>query len=222
MFGVFLHCLLCCTVDGATHGLPAVRAPVYRGCPCRDPVGCPPIPRQDGIEDKAPTLWLLQLLLTEVGAVLVTREHACDHHYTCCQRHPPSVERTCRGFQPTWVAPCRTVHLRSVLVSSQVSAQLSPHLENSLTPRQQGRFQGVRIQSGTSLWMSKSVNSFTFKLWERFFSHLRRFQISRPTQSAGIKPPSVNFLCFLLILCVTPTNHFVTHEGLLRRLLLMF
>ena len=45
----------------ATHGLPAVRAPVYRGCPCRDPLGCPPIPRQDGIGDKAPTLWLLLL-----------------------------------------------------------------------------------------------------------------------------------------------------------------
>ena len=70
---------------------------------------------------------------------------------------PSSVECTCRGFRPTWVAPCRTVHLRSVLVSSQVSAELSPHLENSLTPRQQGRFQGVDIRSGTSLWLSKSA-----------------------------------------------------------------
>ena len=43
----------------ATHGLPADRAPVYRGRPCRDPLGCPLIPRQDGIRDKAPTLRLL-------------------------------------------------------------------------------------------------------------------------------------------------------------------
>ena len=43
----------------ATHGLPADRAPVYRGCPCRDRLGCPLIPRQNGIKDKTPTLWLL-------------------------------------------------------------------------------------------------------------------------------------------------------------------
>ena len=40
----------------ATHGLPVVRAPVYRGCPCRDPLGCPPMPRQDGIGSRAPSL----------------------------------------------------------------------------------------------------------------------------------------------------------------------
>ena len=40
----------------ATHSLPAIQAPVYCGCPCRDPLGCPPMPRQDGIGDKAPTL----------------------------------------------------------------------------------------------------------------------------------------------------------------------
>ena len=33
----------------ATHGLPVVRAPVYRECHCRDPLGCPPMPKQDGI-----------------------------------------------------------------------------------------------------------------------------------------------------------------------------
>ena len=52
--GCSLHCVLCCLISWATHGLPADRAPVYRGCPCR-----PLIPRQDGIRDKAPTLWLL-------------------------------------------------------------------------------------------------------------------------------------------------------------------
>ena len=40
----------------ATHGLPVVRAPVYRGCPCQDPLVCPPMPRQDGIGSRAPTL----------------------------------------------------------------------------------------------------------------------------------------------------------------------
>ena len=40
----------------ATHGLPVVRAPVYRGCPCRDPLGCHPMPKQDGIGSRAPTL----------------------------------------------------------------------------------------------------------------------------------------------------------------------
>ena len=30
--------------------------PVYRGCPCRDPLGCPPMPSQDGIGSRAPTL----------------------------------------------------------------------------------------------------------------------------------------------------------------------
>ena len=59
MFAVFLHCTAVLNCVRATHGLPADRAPVYRGCPCRDPLGCPLIPRQDGIRDKAPTLWLL-------------------------------------------------------------------------------------------------------------------------------------------------------------------
>ena len=42
----------------ATHAHPVVRAPVYCGCPCRDPQGCPPMPRQDGIEQSANPLWL--------------------------------------------------------------------------------------------------------------------------------------------------------------------
>ena len=40
----------------ATHGLSVVRASVYRGCPCWDPLGCPPMPRQDSIGSRAPTL----------------------------------------------------------------------------------------------------------------------------------------------------------------------
>ena len=53
------HCTAVLNCVRATHGLPADRAPVYRGCPRQDPLGCPLIPRQDGIRDKAPTLWLL-------------------------------------------------------------------------------------------------------------------------------------------------------------------
>ena len=37
------HCIVTSPVVAlvwATHGLPVVRAPVYRGCPCRDPLGC--------------------------------------------------------------------------------------------------------------------------------------------------------------------------------------
>ena len=68
-------CIELCTAvlncERATHGLPADRAPVYRGCPDRDPLGCPLIPRQDGIRDKAPTLWLLKLLR------LLQLLHAC-------------------------------------------------------------------------------------------------------------------------------------------------
>ena len=45
------------------------------------------------------------------------RVRACDHHYTCCHKHTLSVECTCSGFRPTWVALCRTAHLRSVLSS---------------------------------------------------------------------------------------------------------
>ena len=34
----------------------SAEALVYRGCPCRNPPVCPPMPRQVGIGDKAPTL----------------------------------------------------------------------------------------------------------------------------------------------------------------------
>ena len=39
--------------------------------PCRDPLGCTMIPKQNGIKDKAPTLWLLSLLR------LLQLLHAC-------------------------------------------------------------------------------------------------------------------------------------------------
>ena len=58
-FAVFLHCTAVLNCVRATRGFPADRAPVYRGCPCLDPLGCPLFPRQNGFWDKAPTLWLL-------------------------------------------------------------------------------------------------------------------------------------------------------------------
>ena len=68
--GLFVGRLVCWTVLSTRHGMcispfgrwcgpptasPLYRAPVYRGCPCRDPLGCPPMPRQDGIGSRAPT-----------------------------------------------------------------------------------------------------------------------------------------------------------------------
>ena len=50
VFSVFLWCVW------ATHGLSTLWALVHCGCPCRDPPVCPPMPRQDGIGDRAPTL----------------------------------------------------------------------------------------------------------------------------------------------------------------------
>ena len=79
MFAVFLLRVTAVLNSVQTHGLPADRAPVYRGCPERDPLVCPLIPRQDGVKDKAPTLWLLQLLrLMQLLQLL----HACarDQH----------------------------------------------------------------------------------------------------------------------------------------------
>ena len=49
----------CCVIvhsGRATHSLPIVWVLGYRGCPCQDPPVGPPMPRQDGIGDKAPTL----------------------------------------------------------------------------------------------------------------------------------------------------------------------
>ena len=80
----------------------------YRGCPDRDPLGCPLIPRQDGIRDKAPTLWLLQLL------------HACacvcahGHNWTCFHKRTPSVKCTL-----TWILTdlaCTVTHCTSSVV----------------------------------------------------------------------------------------------------------
>ena len=48
------------------------------------------------------------------------------------QSHP-SVEYTCGGFRPTWVAPCRIVHLQFVLVHtlSHLITHTEPFTNNS-------------------------------------------------------------------------------------------
>ena len=114
----FCTVLLCWTVIRATHDLLADRAPMYHGCPCRDPLGCPLIPKQDSIKNKAPTLWLL--LWTGAGMYWL-RVRACDHHWKCCHKHTPWVECTCRGFRPFRLALCRTVHLQSELVGERMN-----------------------------------------------------------------------------------------------------
>ena len=108
-------CIELCTAvlncERATHGLPADRAPVYRGCPDRDPLGRPLIPRQDGIRDKAPTLWLLQLQRTDATAQCVC---ACGQHWTCFHKHTPSVKCTL-----TWISTdlaCTVIHRTSSIV----------------------------------------------------------------------------------------------------------
>ena len=80
----FSHCAAVLNYVRTTHGLPADRAPVYRGCPDRDPLGCPLIPRQDGIRDKAPTLWLLLQLLRLLHAC-ARDQHTLDK---LSQTHP--------------------------------------------------------------------------------------------------------------------------------------
>ena len=85
MFAVFLHCTAVLNCVRATHGLLADRTTVFRGCPCRDPLGCSLIPRQNGIRDKAPTLWLLQLL----RLLQLLHVCACDQHWTCFHQHTP-------------------------------------------------------------------------------------------------------------------------------------
>ena len=72
----------------ATHGLPVYQAPMYRGCPCRDPLGCPPLPRQDGIGSRAPTV---------CGCASLVVVDMCWGHraYTRSSDTPPRLVRSC-------------------------------------------------------------------------------------------------------------------------------
>ena len=49
--------------------LPAVQAPMHYGCPCRDPLGCPPMQKQD----KAPTL----ICCTSIMGAFITVGPGC-------------------------------------------------------------------------------------------------------------------------------------------------
>ena len=108
-------CIELCTAvlncERATHGLPADRAPVYRGCPDRDPLGRPLIPRQDGIRDKAPTLWLLQLQRLMQLLNACARAVNIGHAFT---NTLPSVKCTL-----TWISTdlaCTVIHRTSSIV----------------------------------------------------------------------------------------------------------
>ena len=95
MFAVFLHYTAVLNCVRATHGLAADRAPVYRGCPCRDPLGCPLIPKQNGIRDKAPTLWLLLCCCNCWDCCMCARAinigHAFTRHVTIESKQPHQV-----------------------------------------------------------------------------------------------------------------------------------
>ena len=67
---------------------PRLSGPVYCGCPCRDPLGCPPMPTQDGIGSRAPTLGGC--------ASLVMVDMCCGHRaYTRSSSTPPRLVRSC-------------------------------------------------------------------------------------------------------------------------------
>ena len=63
-FGVFGWCVIASWLRHlwrwcrATHGLPVVRAPVYRGCPCRDPLKCHRCPGRMASGAERQPLWL--------------------------------------------------------------------------------------------------------------------------------------------------------------------
>ena len=54
----------------ATHG--SAEALVYRGCPCRGPPVCPPMPKQVGIGDKACGCWCCCVVVVVVVVFLFT------------------------------------------------------------------------------------------------------------------------------------------------------
>ena len=58
---VMRHCMLTsplCRWCRATHGPPVVTAPVYRGCLCRDPLGCHRCPGMMASGAERQSLWL--------------------------------------------------------------------------------------------------------------------------------------------------------------------
>ena len=106
-----LPCLPCfCTFTAAlncvraTDGLPADRAPVYRGCPCRDPV-----PTDTQAE------WYQGQSANPLAAALLlhcTELHTCVRVRSTLDMLPQTHSRESR---PIRLALCRTVHLQSEL-----------------------------------------------------------------------------------------------------------
>ena len=146
----------------------------------------------------------------------------------CAQCAVPLHDASTVNKEGSRVSAFHPGHLSGGIQSSSGVLQATPHIVGLV----------AQCTGTQSHWLSKSVNSFTFNLYDTFgravlnslnkftqresnlvitrftwkpclpfswyqqrlSSHLGRVQISRPTQSAGIKSPSVNFLCFFLIL----------------------
>ena len=88
MFWVFLWCVW------ATDGLRTLWALVYRECPCRDPPVCPPMPRQDGIGDRAPTLCVVGCECLVKSSLCRSGGLVCGHRWiTFLSCTPPRLAR---------------------------------------------------------------------------------------------------------------------------------
>ena len=112
-----LASLCCVTVQcgRATHGLRTVwELVLHRGCPCQDPPVCPPMPKQDGIGVKAPTLccacacvasWHAHSTIWNCGVVKKRSDgdemSAPPLEWAECSaqssRHVPPCDRRCRN-----------------------------------------------------------------------------------------------------------------------------
>ena len=109
MFGMFLHCTAVLNCDRATHGLPADRAPVYRGCPCRDPG------RMVSGTKRQPSRCCSAAATAETAATAACVLHACARainiHWTSFHKHTTSVKCTL-----TWISTdlaCTVMHRTS-------------------------------------------------------------------------------------------------------------
>ena len=86
---------------------------VYRGCPCRDPPVCPPMPRQDGIGDKAPTLCC---------ACVASSWHAHSAVWNC------GVGKVCADCHEMSAPPLEwaewSAQSRRIIISAMISSKL--------------------------------------------------------------------------------------------------
>ena len=129
--GCLCTVLLCCLITWATHSHP-FRAPVYCGCQ-PGPTGVLIHPGR-AVDQRCanPLAAALMLHCTELDTCVRVRPY-----WTCCHKHTPSVECTCRESRPIRPALCRTVHLQSELVGGGIfhipcHARWAIYLQNQL------------------------------------------------------------------------------------------